>query len=400
MSTPGSPSAERLRIVLASSLLADYPTGGGHWSCFLQYALGLRALGHEVHWVEVLEPQENEAETASDIETFFARFRAAGLADIAALVALPEAELDGDLDFILRSSEVHGLPEAELRRVLVEADLAWVFAGAIPSGLIAPSRRRVLIDCDPGIFQLSALEWDMELDRFDVFLTVGTKLGAADCPVPDAGVKWISFRPPVHLPDWTVAPPGAPESPFTSIVHWEWGDTFSFQGRTLLASKRAAYLRCVALPFLARRRFELAADLDPDGDLPDIQALEAHGWSLVSADERCPTPEAYRRYIAASRAEIGCAKEIYWALRTGWISDRSVAYLATGRPVVCEETGISDTVPVGEGLLTFTDMEGAVAALEEVDAHYERHCRAARELAEEHFAAARVLPEMVAACDG
>ncbi|HKF80981.1 MAG TPA: hypothetical protein VKB17_09180, partial [Thermoleophilaceae bacterium] len=275
----------------------------------------------------------------------------------------------------------------------------WNFTGAVSPSLLAGSRLRVLLDLDPGIYQLSASEWDMGLDEHDVFLTVGTKLGDPDCEVPDAGVRWKTFKPCVHLPGWPVPPRPPDGAPFTSVVHWSWGSSFEHEGRTLLESKRVAFLRHAALPLLTKRRFQLATHIDPDGDLGDIQVLRSHGWELVEPATVAGDMASYRGYIERSRAEIGCVQEVYAALRTGWMSDRSVCYLASERPVVLEETGVSDVVATGAGMLTFESIEGAAEAVARVDRDYDRHARAARRLAEEHFSAETCLPQMIDACN-
>jgi hypothetical protein len=194
---------------------------------------------------------------------------------------------------------------------------------------------------------------------------------------------------------WPVAPDPGPDAPFTAITHWNWEGEVPWQGRTLSCSKRDAYLEFVDLPRRARRPFELAAYLgDDDGDRV---RLEAHGWRVVHPWDLLATPTGYQNYIASSRAEVLCPKPIYVALRTGWLSDRSVAYLASGRPVLAGDTGIGDHVPTGRGLLTFRSMEEAVAGVAEIDANYAAHAKAARELVEAHFDAAKCLPAMLAA---
>jgi hypothetical protein len=137
---------------------------------------------------------------------------------------------------------------------------------------------------------------------------------------------------------------------------------------------------------------------DPSDSSGDRERLHAHGWSLVNPWEVAASPAAYRAYIAGSRAEISCPKPIFTKLNTGWFSDRSACYLASGRPVLAQETGFSESLPTGEGLLAFRTMEEAVQGVKEIDAHYEQHMSAARRLAEEFLDSRRCLPRMLSVC--
>jgi hypothetical protein len=229
-----------------------------------------------------------------------------------------------------------------------------------------------------------------------VFLTIGVKIHDPDSEVPTRGVDWQPMLPFVFLPEWGAQPDPGPRAPFTSLTQWEWREMW-IGDRVLSRSKREAYLRFLDLPARTGVPFELAANIDPGDDTGDRELLASHGWNWVHPHEKAGTPDAYRSYITASRAEFLCPKPIYVDLRTGWFSDRSVCYLAIGRPVVCEDTGFSDRIPTGAGVFAFRDFDGAVAAVEEVDADYARHSAAARELAAELFDSRKRLAAMVEA---
>jgi len=115
------------------------------------------------------------------------------------------------------------------------------------------------------------------------------------------------------------------------------------------------------------------------------------GWRLRDAWAVSGTPESYRAYIQRSRGEFSVAKPTYVQLASGWISDRTVCYLASGKPAVVQYTGPSRYLPDAEGLVRFRTMNEAVRALALVESDYERHRRSARALAEEHFDARRVV---------
>jgi hypothetical protein len=201
----------------------------------------------------------------------------------------------------------------------------------------------------------------------------------------------------VYLPLWEPSPDPGPEAPFTSITQWTW-EELSLHGRVLSASKRLAYLRYADLPALAGRPFELAANIGESDPAGDRETMTRGGWRLADPHRIAPTPEAYRDYLRASRAELQCPKPVFKELKTGWFSDRSVAYMALGRPVLAEETGFSRRIPTDRGVLAFNDLESAKAGVAEIDANYAIHSRAARELACDLFDSRKQLNAMIEAC--
>ena len=389
--TAGAAGSSRLRLVLAGAL-ARYPQGAGHWTCFLQYILGLRDLGHDVLWLDVLVSTGTRAGDESRVQLFFKRFEQYGLRDVCALLLVdPKAEQD------LRTARAYGASKRRLAEFFRTADLLWNFAAGVKPPLLSRFRHRVLVDGDPGHLQISAQTWDLGLQHHQTFLTTGTKLSNADHDVPLLGLKWRPFVQFVYLPMWASAPDPGVEAPFTSVTQWTWEELW--QGdRVLSVGKRAAYLAYLDLPRVVGRPFELAVNLHPRDHTGDRELLRGAGWRLVHPHRVASTVSGYQRYLRRSRAEFGCPKPIHRELRTGWFSDRSACYLASGRPVLIEDTGLSDHLPTGEGLLVFRDMAEAVAGVDEIDRNYARHHRAARELAEDVLDSRRCLPAMLAAC--
>jgi hypothetical protein len=371
--------------------MADYPQGGGHWACFLQFFLGLADLGHDVMWLETLKlGHQEDAEPVLD--RFFRRMSEFGLADrCTVLVHAPNEPPT------FSTGRTFGMDAEQARSFCRSADCLWNFAGALRYPLLGEFRRRALIDGDPGEYQVSALQVDMGLDDHEVLLTVGSRVGEPDCVTPTLGRTWHTFLPVVHLPMWPFAPDPGRSAPFTSVTHWNWGGLVH-DGRLVSLSKREAYLRQIDVPRLSGRRFVLAANIHPLDDTGDRELLRSSGWDVVHPYDVAPDPNAYRCFIRGSRAEFCCTKPIYRELGTGWISDRSAAYLASGRPVLAEDTGFSSRLPVGEGLLGFTSTDEAVALVAEVDGRFQHHSRAARELAEQHLDARRQLAAMLSAC--
>jgi len=384
-------AASRLRLVLAGGL-ARYPQGGGHWACFLQYLLGLGDLGHEVFWLDLLPSRGARDQDEALIRIFFRRFRAWGLGDRCAVLLV-----DRDDEQDLQAERIYGVSRSRLVEIFRSADLLWNFACGLRQPLLSRFDRRVLVDLDPGHLQVSALTWDLGVKDHDVFLTVGTKLGEPDCEVPCLGVAWQPFVPFVYLPMWPLSLAARPEAPFTSVTEWTWEELW-LRDRVLSVSKRVAYRAYREVPRNAGRPFELAVNLDPDDPTNEREVLRGHGWNVVDPHHLAGSVGSYARYIRRSRAEFGCPKPIHRALRTGWFSDRSACYLASGRPVLIEDTGLSDHLPTGQGLLVFRDVDEALAGVAEIDGNYERHRRAARRLAEEFLDSRNCLGSMLAAC--
>jgi hypothetical protein len=393
-----------MRIVLGNSSLARYPRGGGHWTVRLQYLLGLRDLGHDVVLLELLLASGEPARDEQRIETFFRRLGSYGLEDCGALLLFEQTkDANGgkvrmdDIHQDIDAARSYGRSRERVKEAIRNADMLWNDCCGIRQPLLGMFRHRVLLDLDPGHLQISALDWDMDIHHHQAFLSVGAKVGEPDCDVPTLGVTWHTFTPFVYLPLWEVSPDPGLERPFTSVTHWSWGE-LSWKGRALSLAKRDGYLPYAELPERSGRAFELAVRFDPSDTTGDREQLLAHGWGLADPWEVAASPPAYQAYIAASRAEISCPKPIFRELNTGWFSDRSACYLASGRPVLAHETGFSDRLPTGTGLLSFRNMDEAVRGVAEIDAHYSDHMRAARRLAEEFLDSRRCLGRMLSAC--
>jgi hypothetical protein len=225
----------------------------------------------------------------------------------------------------------------------------------------------------------------------DRFVSVGLEVGGAGCEVPDCGLEWIPTLPPVVLARWPAVAGG---EAFTSVATWRgpYGPV-EYGGRTY-GLRAHQFRRFVSLPERVPAEFEPALAIDP-GDAADRERLLRAGWGLLDPAAVAADPVSYRSFIQASAAEFTVAKAIYVESRSGWFSDRSACYLASGKPVVAQETGFGRRLPTGEGLLAFSDLDEAVAAVEAVRTDTARHARAAREIAGEHFDSNRVLGRLV-----
>ena len=389
-------SRSRARIVVGSSVVGDYPEGGALWSWYLQYLYGLQALGHDVYALEVLGSTGEPVEDRRLVRLYLERIRRAGLEGRAILLR----QRDQDSAITPDNVVAHGPLAHRWMKVAGSADLLFNLCGSIEGPLLTLFARRALIDTDPGVYQLSAREWeDVGLDDHNILFTMGPNVGGPDCAVPTDGRRWHTFTPFVHLPDWPQAPAPPRSAHFTGLTSWDWGEeAFWLDGEEINTSKRDAFLAYIQLPQLSGRRFTLAANIHPDDDTGDRELLAQHGWRWIHPENVARTPLLFRRFVERSRAEISCAKPLYRKLNTGWLGDRDICYLAAGRPVLCEDTGFTRWLPTGQGLLAFSDLEEARAGVAAIDDDYARHARAARRLAEEHFDARRVLSAMLERC--
>lgn len=383
-----------MRIVLGNASLATYLEGGGHWSWFLQYPLGLRALHHDVFWLELVASSGEREHDLRLIRDFFQRLASYGLDEQSAVLLF-----NGSLDVqALEESEVFGRSGDGLAEIIRGADLLLNFSCAVRPPLLLQFAYRALLDFDPGHLQVSALTWDLGIREHDVWLTIGSRLNAPGSEVPTLGLEWRTFEPCAYLPMWQATADPGRDAPFSSITQWTWHE-LPWRSRLLSVSKRAAYLEYAELPRLAGRPFELAANIGND-PTHDRQLLQEHGWELVAPHQVCGSVPRYQQYIRASRAEFMCPKPIHVELKTGWFSDRSIAYLASGRPVLARDTGFSERLPTGLGLVAFRDLKEAVAGVAEIDGHYAQHSRAAREIAEEYFDSRKCLAALLLASAG
>jgi hypothetical protein len=259
---------------------------------------------------------------------------------------------------------------------------------------LSQAATRVFVDVDPAFTQLwyQIEDIDPGFDQHEHFVTIGRWIGTSKAAVPTCGRTWITIPQPVVL-DWWPFAESLQHHAATTVGHWRAYGSIVYDG--VHYGQRAHSMRTLLpLPKRSPVPLLLALGIHPD-EHDDIRALALHGWSRIDPDRVAGTPEAYRAFVQGSWGEIGVAKLGYVASRCGWFSDRSVCYLASGRPVVAQDTGFSGWLPTGEGLFSYDTVNEAAAALEEVRRDYPRHRRAARALAEDVFDSDRVLRELL-----
>jgi hypothetical protein len=228
----------------------------------------------------------------------------------------------------------------------------------------------------------------------DDFVTIGERIGREECSIPTGGLEWIATRPPVVLEQWPRRE--ARGGSFTSVVTWRGSfGPLEYDGKTY-GLRVHEFRKFVELPRRSGQEFELALDIHAT-DERDLALLNENGWRLADPIAAAGEPDRYCAYIAGSYAELMIAKNMYVETRSGWFSDRSACYLASGRPVLAQDTGLDGLYPLGEGLVAFRTLEEAVAGVEAISRDYESHTAAARGIAEEHFDSDRVLAALLSA---
>lgn len=375
-------------VIVSSFKVTSFPEGGGHFWVYLQYIQALRRSGCEVYWLERFHPSCDPDFDARALATFRKRARQHGLEDS---LLLYRNEKGGSGRVWL------DLPASRAEAVLRRADLLLNFHYAIDPSLLALPRRTALVDIDPGLLQLWIGSGLLTVPDHDLYLTTGETVGMPGTPFPDCGVEWIHFHPVVCLDLWPRVYDPACES-FTTVSGWSANTWIPVQedGREVLKenTKRVSFLDFADLPRCTEQPLELALNL-AESDLEERLLLERHGWHIRHSHEVASSPEAYQRYIQRSRGELSCARPSCLWFQNAWVSDRTVCYLASGKPVVVQHTGPSSFLPNGEGMFRFSSLEEAADALAQVNADYRRHCRAARELAEAYFDAGKASAQIL-----
>jgi hypothetical protein len=249
----------------------------------------------------------------------------------------------------------------------VGADLLFnMDYASVPATLLAAFRRTALLDIDPGLLQVWLGNGSMSLAPHDMYFTIGETVGQPSACFPDAGLAWHFTPPCVSLDDWPVteSPTGAA---FTTISHWQGEKWLEHDGEPYCNDKRTSFLPYLDLPRHAPYPIELALCLGTDEEV-ERDRLQARGWRVRDAYETASCPESYRRYIQQSLAEFSCAKPSCKRLQNAWISDRTICYLASGKPAVVEDTGMSRYLPSADGLFRFRSFDEAIIAMRTIEA--------------------------------
>ncbi len=376
-------------ILVAGAIANKLHNGGEAW-VRLSWIRGLQKLGVDVWFVEQIEEATcvdaagapapfAESENRRYFDALMAEF---GLTERASLL-------------LGEGAQASGVPLTQLTDVAAEADLIVNISGHLRSpDLLARPRRRAYVDLDPGFTQFWHADGWTGLAGHDTYFTVGENIGSPGCVIPTGGIAWRPVPPPVVLDDWPFPEESGPLR-FTTVGAWRGAfGVIERDGRTY-GLKVHEFRKVMELPTRVPYDFEIALDIYP-GDDRDRLALEANGWALVRPATTVRGPIEFRHYVQGSGAEFSVAQGIYVDTHSGWFSDRSVRYLASGRPTLLQDTGFSRNYPVGNGLVPFTTIAEAAAGAQQIAADYEGHRAAARALAEDRFDSGKVLPRFLA----
>lgn len=379
--------SSRLRIIV-TGLIAQYPLGGVTWD-YLQYLLGLARLGHDVYYLE-------------DTGMWPYDPIAGGLAEDSEFTVTYLAGIMRRFGFADRwtyrfpwQDQWFGLSASARNEMVATADLLVNVSGSLENpGAYRKVPRLAYIDTDPLFTQVKLAQgqtyFRAQVDAHDRHFS----FGECQSPiVPATGHRWRPTRQPIVLAEWPVRP-ATPRQVFTTVMNWTSYKPVRYGGATF-GQKDIEFARFLDLPArVAPVQLELAVNAGKVRATPRA-LLARKGWQVVDPLQVCPDVDSYREYIATSQAEWSVAKHAYVAANTGWFSCRSACYLASGRPAIVQDTGFSAVLPTGTGLLAFTSLEEAIAAIEAVGVDYARHSRAARELADAHFDSDAVLDRLV-----
>lgn len=379
------------QTVVIGGSIAQKPGFGGLTWVFLQLLLGFKRLGWDVLFLDRLEPEMckdgagAQCSFTSSLNLQYLRqtLEEFGLANAFAVAA------NGYKQFV-------GMPRSEVRQRVSEAEFLLNVMGFFSDEeILAAARRRVFYDIDPGFTQMwQDLGLADLLKDHDDFVTVAENIGKSVCSIPTCGRKWITTRHPVVLERWpTRANSGSGR--FTDIGAWRgpYG-SIEYKGRSY-GLRAHEFRKFARLPRLTDESFEIACDIHP-AEVNDLALLAENNWRVIHPQTVAADPEAYQDYLLHSRAQFMVAKGIYVQSNSGLISDRSACYLACGKPVLAQDTGFSRNYRTGCGLIAFSTMEEARDGVAEITRNYEKHCRAARQIAEEYFDSDKVIRQLIA----
>ncbi len=376
---------------VVTGMIATYPVGGVVWD-YAQYALGLESMGYDVYYLEDTGWQTYDPESGEYGEdcSYGVKFLAESLKQLS-------PTLGERWCFRAMDGRSYGIDATDFAEIVSSADIFLnISGGTLLRDEYMTCTCKILIDTDPGwnhfrnyprIDQNPDWGGGRGYRAHDFFFSYAERIGKPDCVLPDMGITWMPTRPLVLLDRWNVQPPG---NVWTTVMTWKnFSEDIEYQGISY-GSKEIEFEKVKWLPGYIDAKIELASGGDPP-----VDEWKKLGWSVVDSHVVSRTADSYRHYIESSRAEFSVAKNVYVATRSGWFSCRSVCYLASSRPVVVQDTGFSEIIPCGEGVLSFNTLEESIEGIQQVESDYARHQDAARQIAAEYFSSERVLGDML-----
>jgi hypothetical protein len=381
-----------VKRVVVLGLMGRYPMGGMAWQV-LHHVIGFQRLGVECSYVEnsgappysprLRSVVDDAGENVRFLRDTFRRF------DLAERWAYYDS----------LSDRWFGMDGARVRDLLAQVDvLVNLCSASAPESVARRHGCLVYLETDPNREQVRYARGDPAtrafVDGHDLHFTYGANLGQADCPLPTSGIAWRKTHPPVLCDLWE-GPPPRPRAPWRTVATYDnRGKDFVLDGETYFWSKRPSFDAVMDLPTRTHQSIEIAL-VAPDEAIRE--RFRTGGWRLADPVAVSRTPLLYRRYLRGAKGEFSIEKDDYVRLRSGWFSDRTVCFLAAGRPCVVQDTAFGAWIPTGKGLLAWSSAEEALDALERVASDLPLHAAAARRLARERFDASVLLPPILEA---
>ena len=378
-----------MTIFLGCGFAAKYPEGGGNFSVPLQWMLGLRRLGLDAVWLELLPATDNRRHDEARIRKFQRQLREHQLGGRYCLLYQTPANDAHDLD----GMRCIGMSRRELSERLAGPNTLLNLSYSLHPPFLLEFERRIFCDLDPSEIFFWMTKMEMGQSHHHEFWTIGLNVHAKDCRLPPSPLQWRTFYPMADTK--LLQPQPRPRiAKFSTIGQWYWGGGVEVDGEFPDLSKKFAFEPYLDLPRrVPEARFELAMNLNADD--PEIGRLRERGWHVVSPHRVARTPRGYRRYVASALGEFTAIKGVDVAWRTGWLSDRAAAFLALGRPVITEDTGARKYLPRESGFRFVSGIDEAEAAANEVLADWTRLSKQARDCAVETFDSAKNLRKIL-----
>ena len=369
--------------IVCSGYLVRYPLGGHSWHHF-QYLVGLQRLGHEVTFFEDYGWNDSCYHPGRHIMTADPSY---GITYLLSL--LRPYGLENQWCYLAEDGTAHGMPRERLAQLCCECDVYLNLSNINWIPELEECRRRILVDTDPVLTQIGVHGINMPFSWYHALFTYGENVHRPGCDMPTGGESWLPTRQPVVLDLWPIEV-GDPSAPLTTVMNWASYKDTEFEGR-IYGQKNRQFEPFFSLPSEIGENMELAVNAPVEVQ----ERMAKGGWRLADPRKVTQDPWTYQRYLQGSRGEFSVATHAVVSTRSGWFSDRSSGYLASGRPVVVQDTGFSDFLPCGKGLLAYSTPCEAVAAIRQLREDYDVHCRAARNVVEEFFDARRVLTDLL-----
>ncbi len=390
---------EKLKIIVGG-FIGLFPTGGATWD-YLQYPLGLKLLGHDVYYIEdtMLYPVYQATAESWDDCTFGVEYLRK---------AMQEVGLEDNWAYRdVASGKIFGMSETKLKSICATAH---VFINVSSSTFLRDEYInipvKILIDTDPMFTQYqyflkqeaggaeaqTAKEY---MKSHDLFFTFGLNVGQPDCRIPQFDFNWLTTKKPICLSFWDQPFSYKTKYGFTSIMNWTERPDFVYENESW-GQKNKEFQKFFELPVTSGEKFEIIINRPKDEKTSQsMDHLTKCGWNVLSPDHLIADKEHYKSFVQSSFAEFSVTKETYIKSNSGWFSGRSAVYLASGKPVLTQDTHWSKYIPSGMGLLAISNLETAAHAVKEVTGNYERHSQAAKEIAHEYFDSNKILSDIL-----